>query len=87
MDIHTRLVELLIEVLELENVDEKFIESILQGFDLDSLTVIQFLVRVEEEFGVEFDNEFLIETNERLIEDVEKYLIKLFGGNERGMYE
>lgn len=71
-----RIKEIVMNVLELTEDVELNESTDLQGLGLDSMTCVEVVVNLEEEFGISVDEEDLLVENMASIEQIEKLVEK-----------
>lgn len=78
LKLELKLLSILCDVLELDNsnIEERYDEIIklVNSHQLESISVIQYLSMVEDEFDVEFDDEVLLSLENNLIDDVKLFI-------------
>ena len=80
MDVHEKIIQIIEEILE-EDTAEDFLNDEEWEWELDSLTFMQMIVMIEEEFGVELPDELLIFEGYKTIEELETFIIERMGEN------
>lgn len=56
-------------------------DTLLQNERIDSITFVQIIVDIEEQFNIEFDDEALLVSNYKTVDDLIKYTMRVLVHN------
>lgn len=80
MDVQQKIKNILSDVMEIENTDNNM--DFYMNYELDSITFMQFIVTLEEEFNLEIPNNLLFYDGQVTLEKIIDYIQEWCDKNE-----